>query len=187
MVGDPKRLSDLAKIHADVRIRCRDCRFEEDWTIEALSGHLLATGGSTTWSEITRHLCCRRVGCGSPRVRAIPVPYARRQANAKRRIGRLNEDTVATAVQVLENAVARSPGRMVATIEIRLALMLVHKYIRDPAPVRLLWERAGNGGRTSDQGLHEPLSLIRARLEQQGWLAPRVLTETNKDVASLHL
>ena len=180
MVGDPKRLSDLNQIQADVRIRCRDCRFEEDWTVDALSKQLLAIGGSTTWSEITRHLRCRRAGCGSPRLRAIPVPYARRQANAKRQISKLDEETVATAVRVLENAAARSPGREVNTIEIRLALLTVHRYTREADPIRLFWERAGDAGRTTDHGLNEPLKAIRHQLEQLGWIAPRVLTEPTK-------
>jgi hypothetical protein len=30
MVGDPKQLSDFAKIEADVRIICRHCTFDED-------------------------------------------------------------------------------------------------------------------------------------------------------------
>ena len=45
MVVSPKHLSDLAKIEADVRIRCRECGFEEDWTIESLGRHLLETHG----------------------------------------------------------------------------------------------------------------------------------------------
>ena len=180
MVGNSKRLSDPNQIEADVRIFCRDCRFEEDWSVDALAKHLLAIESSTTWSEITRHLRCRRAGCGSPRLRAVPVPFARRQANAKRQISKLDEETVATAVRLLEDAAARSPGRAVAIIEIRLALLTVHKYTGDAPPIWLFWERAGDAGRTTDHGLSEPLKAIQHRLEELGWIAPRVLTEPTK-------
>jgi hypothetical protein len=60
VVGAPKQLSDLNKIEADVRITCRQCGFEDDWTPAELARHVLAIGGSTVWSEVTRHLVCRR-------------------------------------------------------------------------------------------------------------------------------
>ena len=46
-------LSDLATIEADVRITCRRCRFEEDWSRDDLARHLDALGGSEVSSAIT--------------------------------------------------------------------------------------------------------------------------------------
>lgn len=132
MVGQPKHLSDLHKIEADVRITCRRCRFEDDWTREALAAHLFAMGGSQVWSEITRHLRCRRFGCKSSDLRAQAVPCARRQANVPRRIGKLDAQLVRTAMKVLEEAVARSRGQAVATAQVRLALLVLYRYLRDP-------------------------------------------------------
>ncbi|SEM73353.1 hypothetical protein SAMN05192583_1032 [Sphingomonas gellani] len=180
MVGDPKHLSDLTQIEADVRIVCRDCHYEDDWTVEALARHLHLIGGNTTWSEITRYMTCRRFSCGSRRLKALVVPYARRQPNLKRRIGKYDEQLIGAAVGVLQDIVARSPGREVATLDLRLALLVVHRYMRDPKPIRELWERAGNAQRPAASGLQEPMAVIRYRLEQGGWLAPEVLLEDTR-------
>jgi len=127
MVGHPKHLSDLKKIEADVRFTCRRCGFEDDWTPEDLAKHLIEIGGSQVWSEINRYLHCRRVGCGSANLRILPVPYARRPANLPRRVGKLDSQLLETALQILEAAVAHSPGRSVAGVEVRLALLVANR------------------------------------------------------------
>ncbi len=174
MVGHPKHLSDLKKIDADVRFTCRRCGFEDDWSPEDLAKHLLEIGGSQVWSEITRYLHCRRVGCGSPDLRILPVPYARRPANLPRRVGKLDSQLLGTALQILEAAVARSPGRSVAGVEVRLALLVVHGYARDRQLVRDYWECAGDAARNVSEGLSDPYARLRKRLEQLGWVAPAV-------------
>jgi len=168
MVGPPKHLSDLRKIEADVRITCRRCRFEDDWTREGLAKHLFEIGGSQVWSEITGHLTCRRFGCGSRDLRAIPVPYARRGANMAKRVGKLDGQLLGTALKILEQAVARSPGRSVATLEVRLALLVVHRYLRDRDLARRFWDCASNPSRAVSEGLSEPFRSLCHRLEQQG-------------------
>ena len=177
MVGAPKHLSDLARIDADVRIACRTCGFEQDWARGDLARHLFEIGGSQVWSEITRHLRCRRFGCGSADLRAIPVPYARRGANMRRRIAKLDARLLASALELLDEAVRASRGEAVATPEVRLALLVVYAYSRDRDGVRRFWEKASVGGRAVDDGLVEPLRAIRHGLVERGWLAPDVLLE----------
>ena len=177
MVGAPKHLHDLTKIEAEVRVTCRQCGFEVDWTVAELSAHLISIGGNLTWSEVTRHLVCRRQGCGSKRLRATPVPFARRQANLPRQIGKLDARIAASAIKVLEDAAARSPGRDVATAEVRLALLVVYAYLRDAESVREFWLRAGDARRAAASGLVDPLRLIRHRLMERGWLAATPVEE----------
>ncbi|MBB5713883.1 hypothetical protein [Sphingomonas aerophila] len=177
MVGQPKHLSDLARIEADVRITCRECGFEEDWQRDAFARHLFALGASQVWSEITRALRCRRFGCGSTNLRAAAVPFARRAANMPRRVGRLDAHLLDTAMKVLEQAVHTSRGRAVATLELRLALLVVYRYSHDRDGVRHFWQRASAADRTVDDGLVEPLRSIRHRLVQAGWLAPAILVD----------
>lgn len=171
MVGQPKHLSDLAKIEADVRITCRKCRFEEDWTRQDLAAHLRAIGASTAWSEITRFLKCRRIGCGSIDLRALPVPYARRPANLPRAVGKLDARLIGTALAILDE-VARTGRGAVATPAVNLALLVVHVYARDAEAVRRFRERAGMTMRTVNDSLHDPLDMLRHRLRERGWLEP---------------
>ena len=127
MVGPPKHLSDLDKLEADVRITCRRCGFEDDWGRGELARHVLAIGGNLAWSELTRHMVCRRFGCGSTELRALAVPLARRQANLPRRIGRLDSETLAVALTILDD-IARKRTGAVAKIEVRLALLVLLRY-----------------------------------------------------------
>ncbi len=171
MVGPPKRLSDLAKIEADVRITCRKCRFEDDWKREDLAAHLHAIGASTAWSEITRFLKCRRWGCGSNDVRALPVPYARRPANLPRPIGKLDARLIGTALDILDE-VARTARGAAVTPAVNLALLVVHLYARDVEAVRCFRERAAMTMRTVNNSLHDPLDKLKHRLRERGWLEP---------------
>ncbi|MCW3796209.1 hypothetical protein OMW55_00090 [Sphingomonas sp. BN140010] len=173
----PEHLSDPVSSGADVRITCGHCGFEEDWTPAALARHLAEIGGSQRWAELTRHLRCRRFGCGATTLDAVPLPPGSRPANMPRRIGRLDAHLLSAALAVLEGVTQRSHGQAVATLEVRLALLVVHRYARDRDCVRRFWLRAADGNRTVDAGLAEPLQLIRHRLVAAGWLAPPVLLE----------
>jgi hypothetical protein len=177
MVGQSKHPSELKKIEGDVRITCRRCGFEDDWTPEALSKHLFEIGGSTVWTEITRHLSCRRFGCGSRELRALPVPYARRSANVPRQVGKLDAQLLGTAMTILERAVAHARGQSIATLEVRLALLVVHRYARDREAIRRFWTLASKPSRNVSEDLKAPLRLISKRLEELGWIAPPVLLE----------
>lgn len=177
MVGAPKLLSDLGRMKADVRITCRRCGFEVDWRVADLSAHLIAIGGNLTWSEITRLLVCRRQGCGSTELRATAVPFVRRQANLPRRIGKLDEQLIAAAMKILDQAVARSPGRAVATPEVRLALLVTYVYMRDAEAVRAFSVRAGDTSRSVSTSLHDALGVVRQRLIERGWLAPEPVVD----------
>lgn len=180
MVSAPGHLRDLGESQADVRVTCRDCGFEVDWTVADLSAHLISIGGDLTWSEVTRHLVCRRRGCGSTRLRASAVSCARRQANLPRRISRFDAHLIATAMSVLEEAVARSPGRDVATPHVRLALLVVYSYGEDEEGARTFWSRAADAKRVASEGLHEPLAVIRQGLIRSGWLAPTATVERTR-------
>jgi hypothetical protein len=177
MVGSPKHLSDLDRIEADVRITCRRCGFEDDWTTADLARYLFEIGGSTVWSEITRYLTCRRFGCGSPELWALPVPFARRPANMKRRVGALDARTIDVALRILQAAASMQSGGSTATLEVRLALLVLYRFTRDREAVRKFWERASIVQPTVNDGLQDPLAAIRERLVERGWLGPDLLLE----------
>lgn len=79
-----------------------------------------------------------RAGCGSAGRCAVLVRYAGFQANLRRE--KLDERLLGTATAIVEDTEARAPGRMVDTTELRLALAVLTRYVRDPAPVRLIWK-----------------------------------------------
>lgn len=172
MVGDPKTLSDLARIEADVRVRCRKCGLEEDWSIESLRQHLKGTGGSEAWSEIARTLYCRRSGCGGRDLRVLAVPFSRRPPNMPREIPALQALVIDLAMKVLADAAYRSRQEKVGTVEVRLALYVLHPLLADAPLVRACWHEATRDERAATEGMPHYVTSIRRRLVVRGWLLP---------------
>ena len=107
-------------------------------------------------------------------MRATPIPYAKLPPNGAQRMGKLDSHLLGTAMTILEQAVARSHHQAAATLDVRLALMVVHRYAREGRLVARFWERASITNRTVNETLHEPLDAIRHRLTSLGWLQPPV-------------
>ena len=97
-----------------------------------------------------------------------------------RRIGRFDAHLLGTALGILDATTRRSGGQDAATLEVRLALLVVHGYVRDRECVRSFWSRATTANRTADEGLIEPLQVIRHRLIARGWLAPSFLIDPER-------
>lgn len=179
MVGPPKHLHDLGKVEANVRITCRRCGFEDDWDRGDLASHVLAIGGNLVWSEVTRHMLCRRFGCGSTDLLAIAVPFARRAANMPRRIGRLDSETLAAALAILDNIARRRTGA-VDTLDVRLALLVLLRYSGHREAAKAFWDRAGLADPLGTENLHDPLGLIRDALVKRARIAPEQRLERTK-------
>lgn len=163
-------------ISDDVRVTCGSCGFEDDWAVGAFSAHLLAIGGSAIWSEVRHRLRCRRFGCGSPDLTLAMVPALRRPANMPRRLGELDRRLIDAAMTILSDA-ARSKAGAVATVEVRLALLVVHRYARDRDAAALYWRRASTASRHVSESLRDPLDRLQASLVRSGWLAPDILIQ----------
>lgn len=173
MVGDPKHLSDLRRIEADVRVTCAECGLEEDWDVDALAARLHRTGGSTVWTEITRKLRCRRFGCGGRDLRAVPVPFARRPPNTPRKVGALDAALIDLSMKVLYEAAYRWTAGPVGTMEVRLALYVVYRYVRERHLVDEYWRIANRArGWAGEPACLDAFQAIRTRLERTGWLLP---------------
>jgi hypothetical protein len=174
MVGHPKHLSDLEKVEADVRIICRECRYEEDWTRDSLGRFLHRTGGSRVWTEITRGMRCRRLGCPSTSLYAIAVPFARKPPNMPRMVSALDALRISVALQILRDAAQVAERGGAATLPVKLALYVLHPHLRDPELVREYWSYAERPIITNGHNCFRVLRWIENRLRERGWLAPEV-------------
>jgi len=170
MVGDPKTLSDLTRIEADVRVRCRDCGLEEDWSVESLRRHLAGVGGSEVWSELTRGMRCRRLTCQGTDFRVTPVPFSRKPPNMPRKVKALDGLLIDLALRILHAAAQRSTREPVGTPEVRLSLYVLRPYLRDDHLVRGAWGCACSKERAVITSLHQYVRWFEFRLRQRGWL-----------------
>jgi hypothetical protein len=173
MVGDPKQLSDLAKVEADVRIVCRCFTFEDDWDLNALARRLRRIGGSTVWTEITRGMRCNRPGCKSTNLYALPVEYGQAKPNAPVALSPLDRAMIDLALTILRDATRRSKTGQVGTADVRLALYVVHGHLRDAKLVREFWIAATEPDRKPWSSCQLPMRWIEGRLARRGFVASR--------------
>lgn len=173
-MAEPQHLAELEQLRADVRLTCLRCGYEDDWAPAALAAHVRELGGTTAWAQLTRVLVCRKAGCGSSDLEATAVPYVRRTANLPRRVSPFDQHVIATALAILSDAAARSGGQAVAGLDVRLSLLVLHRYVGDRTLLKAFWAGASAGKRNVSEGRQQPLHSLRKRLELRGWLAPDV-------------
>jgi hypothetical protein len=76
MVGSPKRLTDLRRINASLRVTCRACGNVRDVDREQLIADLLRRGRSLDWGPVPRALRC---GCGSKDAQLLIIPFGEQE------------------------------------------------------------------------------------------------------------
>ncbi len=164
MVSPPKSLSDLHRIDAAVRIRCRICETTVDRDLADLLAEVGELGGTTSWPEFLHGMHCSNTRCGSEALAALPVPFT---AGTKRRqspeVVLLN-----LALKLLKTAAWRRHDEPVATLDVRLALRVLQLYLRDPAPLTAFWTMANLEPKHPWQSCRQPYDGIVAWLIARG-------------------
>ena len=79
MVGNPKNLSDLYRIEAQVQVTCKSCRAQEVWELDALIAEVRSAGGNTDWNTAKRSIKCPH-RCAAPMIDLLPLPFGKRRA-----------------------------------------------------------------------------------------------------------
>lgn len=164
MVGAPKSLQDLRRVDGSVMLTCRSCG---EFTLRDL-GDLIAEvrqlGGATSWPEFATVLTCPKRKCGARGMAAKVIPFS---TGAKRRppaeVVLLN-----LALIVLREAAGRSTKEAVATVEVRLALRVIHPHLGDVGLLREYWTAAAVEQRHPWTSCHQPYRWIAQRLVDNG-------------------
>lgn len=171
VVGDPKSLSDLHRIEAQVRVTCRSCKASETWDLDALISEVRANGGSTDWKAARWSIKCPQ-NCPSPTVDLLPIPFGRQRARRRAHQHAL----LNLALQILREAAHRSSREAVGTVEVRLALHVLRPLVRDSGLLKDYWEAAIAEPRHPWTSCHLPYRWIAQRLIDRGLL----VDEANK-------
>ena len=137
MVSDPKSLSDLYRIEAQVRVTCRSCKATELWELDGLIDEVRKNGGNPDW-RMARHAIKCPHRCPSPNVDLLPIPFGKQRA--RRRAHR--HALINLALQVLREAASRSSVEEVGTLEVRLALHVLRPFVRDSRLLAEFWKAA---------------------------------------------
>lgn len=78
MVGPPKRIEDLRRLDANIRIVCAKCKHARVFDRELLIAELARRKKTTEWRVLPHMFRCRQRGCGSKEVRVEVIPFAER-------------------------------------------------------------------------------------------------------------
>lgn len=159
MVGDPKQLSDLRTIEAQVRVTCTSCRATEVWDVDALIAEVQANGGNTTWHTARYAIKCP-TRCAAPMIQLLPLPFSKRRARQRRH----RHAVLNLALQILREAAMRSTNHAVGTIEVRLALHVLRQFVRDQQLLNEYWRVATAEVRHPWASCYLPYRLIVRRL-----------------------
>lgn len=169
MVGDPKNLSDLHRIEAQVKVTCTSCKANEVWELDALIAEVRANGGNTDWHRARYAVKCPH-RCASPIIKLLPIPFGRERARKQAHRHAL----VNLSLQILREAAARSATEAVGTIEVRLALHVLRPFVRDQRVLNAFWHSATSLPRHPWTSCHLPYRSIAARLIEQGTVVDEV-------------
>lgn len=159
MVGDPKELSDLARIEAQVRVTCRSCKATEIWDLDELIAEVRANGGNTSWRTAPFAIKCP-TRCPAPMIQLLPLPFGRRRTRQRRH----HHAVLNLALQILREAATRSSRNTVGTIDVRLALYVLRPYVRDQQLLTEYWRAATTEVRHPWTSCHLPYRRIVQRL-----------------------
>lgn len=137
MVGSPKNLHQLRKMDAQVRVTCTSCKATEVWELEALIAEVRNNGGNTDWRAARYSLKCSK-RCASPMITLLPIPYGRQEARQQASRHAL----INLSLEILRDATARSAKVAVGTIEVRLALHVLRRFVSDQKLLTTFWTSA---------------------------------------------
>lgn len=163
MVGQPKNLTDLYRIEAQVRVSCGGCGAIEVWDLDALIVEVRQRGGNTDWAAAHRSLNCPR-RCAAPRIALLPLPFGKQRARRKAH----RQALVNLSLHVLREAAQRSGYETVGTIEVRLALHVLRPFVREQRLLTEYWNAATIEPRHPWTSCHLPYRWIAQRLIDQG-------------------
>lgn len=167
MVGPPKRLEDLQKVEAAVRVTCRSCKavtlLDLTELIRTRSGRRL----STDWRAVQQDQPCPV--CRSRAVRVEGVPFG--ENNPELRAKRAEARRLHLALEVLKEAALRDSAMPAAAI--RLALRVVHPFVGDQQLLTTYWQQVMSEERHRPFGGGQvALRWIVSRLVDRGWSIP---------------
>lgn len=137
MVGDPKNLSDLYRIEAQVKITCSSCKATEVWELDALIAEVRSNGGNTEWRTARYAVKCPH-RCASPIIKLLPISFGRERARKEAHRHAL----INLSLQILREAAARSASEAVGTIEVRLALHVLRPFVGNQQLLTAFWRSA---------------------------------------------
>lgn len=165
MVGSPKNLDDLRRVEASVQVTCNACGDVELIDRETLLHERTALGMSRDWQTVCADQSCRR--CQSKDVRVLPVPFGQNSRELKQR--RAENVLINLALQVLHDAAWLSTKGPVETPAVRLALRVLHPFLRDENLLREYWRGATEEPRRPWTSCHLPFRWIVTKLIERGY------------------
>jgi rRNA maturation protein Nop10 len=165
MVGSPKTLGDLRRGECAIEIACNACGHAELLDREVTIHERAGARATSDWATFCREQKCWK--CGADDVRVMPAPFSQNNKELRRR--RAQNTLINLALEVLNEAARESKKGTVGTPEVRLALRVLHPFLRDENLLREYWREATEEPRRAWTGCHLPFRWIVTGLVERGF------------------
>lgn len=167
MVGPIKLLTDLRRIEAAVRVTCVDCGNVRMHDRELLIRDRLLNRQSLGWNAVCSSMLCWGGRCQSRRTRVEAIPFSQDDVVLRRKRG--ETIMINLALAVLKAAAHRPGSGAITTSEVRLALRVLHPYLKNQELLRAYWDVAALTNREAGTNCHHPLAAIVRQLVNHGY------------------
>lgn len=165
MVGSPKTLGDLRRADCAIEVRCHACGRVELLDREVTMHERAGLRATSDWATFCREQKCRT--CLSDNVRVLPAPYCQNSKELRRR--RWENTLINLALEILDEAARQARKGTVGTPEVRLALRVLHPFLRDENLLREFWRGATEEPRPAWNGCNLPFRWIATKLIERGY------------------
>jgi hypothetical protein len=159
-------LIDLRRTEAVVRVTCKLCGHVTLHDREALIQYRRASGSGLEWPRVQAELICWGRRCRSNHVAVDSVPFSDDPVILRRR--RAQTILINLALQVLSDAAGRSTKGKVGTPDVRLALRVLHPFVRDAELLQGYWHDATIEERLGGMSCHLAYVAIARRVLARG-------------------
>jgi len=165
--GPLASLIDLRRVEATVRVTCKLCGHITLHDREALIQYRQAAGSGLGWDKVQADLPCWGKRCRSNHVAVDAVPFSDDPVALRRR--RAQTILINLALQILDGAARRSTQGTVGTLDVRLALRVLHPFLGDAALLQDYWAQATVEERPGGVSCHDAYRGIAKRLLDRGY------------------
>lgn len=166
MVGQPKSLYDVRKIHGSISLACRACGTIKVHDLEELIRERSFQRRSLDWQVFLHDAWCWQCSPERTEVKVGIIPFG--GSDRELRARRADTLVINLALTVLKDAACRASQHDAATPAVRLALRVLRPFLADRTLLVRFWEEAISARKTPAHEAHFAHGWIVAALVERG-------------------
>ncbi|MBB6503195.1 hypothetical protein F4693_000144 [Sphingomonas endophytica] len=166
MVGQPKTLYDVRKVHGSIRLACPACGTIKVHDLEELIRERSFQRRSLDWQAFLHDVWCWNCSPERTALKVGIIPFGGNDHEL--RVRRADTFVINLALTVLQDAACRASQHDPATPAVRLALRVLRPFLADRTLLVRFWEEAVSARKNPANETHFAHGWIVAELLRRG-------------------